>query len=145
MKPDRQCTYDVTLRRVFQNHCYCGKAVSVTYWSVCACFRVRACGYAGAWACAWSYVHIGVLIQHATRMRHVVTSFVAPLSLHYVFRQYLINGTIFGKKVIGYKMCVLIFSTAFVYEISHSKNNLARYHKNVETLSCKVRVIFIGF
>jgi hypothetical protein len=31
------------------------------------------------------------------------------------------------KKVIGHKMCVLIFSTVFVWHISHSKKNRARY------------------
>jgi hypothetical protein len=30
------------------------------------------------------------------------------------FPHYLINGTIFDNKVIGHKMCVLIFSTIFV-------------------------------
>jgi hypothetical protein len=27
-----------------QNYCYCGKAINITYWSVCACLRVRVCG-----------------------------------------------------------------------------------------------------
>jgi len=40
---------------------------------------------------------------------------------------YLINSTIFGKKVIGHKICVLISSTTFVSNVSHSKNNPARY------------------
>jgi hypothetical protein len=34
----------------------------------------------------------------------------------------------FRKKVTEYKMCVLIFSTTFVWNISHSKNNWARYY-----------------
>jgi hypothetical protein len=33
----------------------------------------------------------------------------------------LINGTIFGKKVIENKMCVLIFCTIFFWKISNSK------------------------
>ena len=33
------------------------------------------------------------------------------------------------KKVIGPKMCVLIFSTFFVWHISHPKKNWARYDK----------------
>jgi hypothetical protein len=37
---DRQCTYNVTLRRVHENHCCCGKAISITYWSVCVCVWV---------------------------------------------------------------------------------------------------------
>jgi len=36
----------------------------------------------------------------------------------------------FLEKVMEYKMCVLIFSTTFVQNISHSKKNSARrYHK----------------
>jgi len=43
--------------------------------------------------------------------------------MHYHFcPNYLIKGTIFGKKkVIEHKMCVLIFSAKFVGNISHSK------------------------
>jgi hypothetical protein len=36
---------------------------------------------------------------------------------------YLINITIFEKKVIEHKMCFLIFSTNFIWNISHSKMN----------------------
>jgi hypothetical protein len=57
-------------------------------------------------------MRIAFLIQHATRMRPIVTSFVASAAPD--FRNYLINGAIFGKKVIEYKMCVLIFSTTFI-------------------------------
>jgi hypothetical protein len=68
-----QCTYNVTLNQ------YCrGKAISVTYWSVCTCcVCVRACWYPGAWTCACTHVHLSLPIQHGTRMRHVVTSYVA--------------------------------------------------------------------
>jgi hypothetical protein len=41
----------------------------------------------------------------------------------------VINGAIFGKKVTEHKMCVFIFSITFVYNISHSKKNLARYRQ----------------
>ena len=50
----------------------------VTYWFECAC--VRPCGHRSAWACACIYVRIALIIQHATRMRHIVTSLVAPRS-----------------------------------------------------------------
>ena len=43
------------------------------------------------------------------------------------FPNYLINGTILEKKVTEHKMCVLIFCTTFVWNISHSKENWARY------------------
>jgi hypothetical protein len=34
-------------------------------------------------ACACACVHVALLIQHETRMRHIVTSFVARLALPY--------------------------------------------------------------
>jgi FtsH-binding integral membrane protein len=37
----------------------------------------------------------------------------------------------FRKKDTEYKMCVLIFSTTFVWNISHSKKNWERYEQNV--------------
>ena len=50
------------------------------------------------------------------------------LSLCHIL-QNLANDTIFGKKLFTTK-CVLIFSTTFVSNISHSKQNYARYdHK----------------
>jgi hypothetical protein len=48
--------------------------------------------------------------------------------LYNIFPHYLINSTI-KKKVIEHKMCVLIFSTTSVRNISLSKKNSARYYK----------------
>ena len=52
---DRQCTYNLTLRRVRANHCCSGKPVSVVY---CECECVCVC------------VALGT--QHAMRIRHIV-------------------------------------------------------------------------
>ena len=47
-----------------------------------------------------------------------------------------------GKKVIEHKMCVFIFSTTFVWNISHSMVNSARHSLiNVHASSCKLRFI----
>ena len=51
-----------------------------------------------------------------------------PAPLYSIFRHYLINGTIF-EKVIEHKMCILISSSDFVWHISHSKKNWARYNQ----------------
>jgi len=40
---------------------------------------------------------------------------------------FAINGTIFRKKIIEYKMCVLVFSTNLVWNISHSIKKWAKY------------------
>ena len=86
----------------------CGKAVSITY-SEC--------------------VFVSLVIQQARHMSRIILSSVACPALHYPstlshkrhnFRQ--------KKKVIKYKMCVLSFSTTFVTNISHSRNNSAQYY-----------------
>ena len=56
---------------------------------------------------------VALLIQHATRMRHVVTSFVAPLAPPY-FSTLSHKRHDFPEKVTEHKMCVLIFYTTFV-------------------------------
>jgi hypothetical protein len=54
-----------------------------------------------------------------------------PAPLYNVFPFYLINGMIIEKKLLAHEMCVLIFSTPFVRNTSHSKQKRARYDKNV--------------
>jgi len=68
-----------------------------------------------------------------------------PVQLNSIFSHYLINGTIFRKRVIEHEMCVLSFSTTFVWNISHSKKNPARYNVNVHSSSCMVPVILVRF
>ena len=73
---------------------------------------VRACVWVGgrfgargcvcAFACGLTYSSCRV---HAPYYSH--------LCLREVFLPYIINGKIFEKKVLEYKMCVLIFSTSF--------------------------------
>jgi hypothetical protein len=51
-------------------------------------------------------------MQHAKRMRRFI--FSAVVWPYHGFPHYLINGTIFLKKVIESKMRVMIFSAVFV-------------------------------
>jgi hypothetical protein len=85
---------------VFAKHCCRGKAKNNTYYE-----------------CA----SVVLVIQHSKRMRRVILSFVASPALLYFFtlshKRYD-----FREKVIEHKMCV-VFSTTFVENISHSKEN----------------------
>ena len=82
----------------FANCCCRGKAINITYLCVRACARAR------------GRVRVALFIHHATRMRHILTSFLALQAVPF-FRHYLTNGTIFEKekKVLSIK-CVFWFS-----------------------------------
>jgi len=69
-----QRKYNVTMRRVRATIRCCAKPTSITY-SEC--------------------VSVALCIQHAMRMRHIVTRALTPL--YNIFPHYLINGTIFEK------------------------------------------------
>jgi hypothetical protein len=63
-----------------------------------------------------------LFIQQATHIHRTLTSFVASLALPH-FSTLSHKRHDFGEKVIDYEMYILIFSTTFVWEISHSKKN----------------------
>jgi hypothetical protein len=109
IKQERQFMYNVTLRRIRElllpwksNTDYLLVRVSVRACPAC----MPASGYPGSWACACAFVHVALLHQHATRMPHIVTSFVAPHSPPiFFFLHCVINGVIFGKLFLNIK-CV---------------------------------------
>jgi hypothetical protein len=69
-----------------------------------------------------------------------------PAPLKNIFPHYLINGTIFGKKLTEHKMYTLIFCTTFVWSISHSKKNWARYNQKLYIgLHVKYRLLLSDF
>ena len=70
------------------NHCCIGKAISIAHSQ---------------------FVFVALVVQHAMRMRHIVICGLPRSTIF--FPHYLINGKIFGKKVIEHKIRVLIFST----------------------------------
>jgi hypothetical protein len=112
-KQDRQCTYNIIPRRVGGSllPCNCNK------YQLLVCVCVRACVYVGTGrvgVCMHISAHIALLIQHATSMRHVVTSFVAPWSPLYFSTSHKRCDFRKKKKVVERKMCVLIFCTNFV-------------------------------
>ena len=120
--------------------CLCARACLPTCARkrVCACVCVCVCGAgsSGASTCAYAWLHVVFLIQHATRMRHIVTSFVASLAAPH-FSTLSHKRHDFRKKVIEHRMCVFIFSTTFIWNVSHSKNNSAECCHQCEKSSCK--------
>jgi hypothetical protein len=100
-----------------------GKALNVTYYKfVCVC--VCAC------VCVCS-------LRYPAHNAHAPYCHLWSVRLYNIFPYYFTNGTIFEKKVES-KMCVLIFSLNFMWNISYFKNNWAKYGKNVYWSSCKV-------
>ena len=92
-----------------RNHCCCQKG------------RERGC------VCVCVCVFVVLIMQHAKRVR--LMSSAASLAPPY-FSTFCHKRHDFRKNVTEYKMCILIFATAFVWNISHSKENSARYcHK----------------
>jgi hypothetical protein len=89
-------------------------------------------------------VHVALLIQQATRMRHIVTPFVAPLAQPY-FSTLSRKRHNFLKKIIEYKMCVLIYSTILFETFLVVRRNRRDVFINVKTSSCIVPVILFGF
>ena len=124
-KRDREqnmkCTCNVTLRRV--------RATIVTVennkyyiFGVCACSLSYPVGNAHA-----PYCHLW------------------PVGLYNIFQQYFMNGTIFGEGgVIEQKMHVSIFSVTFVWNISHYKNNWARYDQKCTSYSCQILMALVS-
>jgi hypothetical protein len=81
--------------------------------------------------CPCVCVHGTGVCLHVCRLTypicHMQASFcLCPLSLHHIFRHYLKKDD-FRKKVTEHKMCVLVFSTTCIWNISHPKNKSARY------------------
>ena len=106
------------------NHCCCWKGINITY-CVCVCMCVCVC------------VCVALAVQQAIHMCHIMFCGLTHSTIF--FPHYLINGTIFGKKnVIDYKMCVLMFSTTFVRNISLSKMKCARCDQKVQWSSCSL-------
>ena len=87
-----------------RNHCC---RVKQEVFRVCVCVRVP--------------LRVGVCMSvrecslgNTARKAHAPCCHLWPLWLHHIFRHYVINGTIFGKKFSEHEMCFHFFYSSFV-------------------------------
>jgi hypothetical protein len=98
-------------------------------WGECLCVRVCGCTAAGMClrACSITYQKCEACAPYCLR----------PPWLHHIFRHYLKNDMIFGKKLLDIK-CVFWFSLNLLFEtFGHSKKNSARYCHKCKSLHVK--------
>ena len=95
--------------------------INITYF--CVCVRARVCGWGckctGAGVCLRSWCLTNPLCNAHSPYCHP-----RPLWFHHTFRHY---KDFRKKKDTARKMRILISSTNFILNISHSKKNSARY------------------
>ena len=78
-----QCNNEVRSR----NNCCCGKAISITYWSVCACLRVRACMWVPGRVSVCMRVRARSLANSARNVYAPYCDIICgPSGLNYIFR-----------------------------------------------------------
>ena len=120
-----------------ENHFCRGKAVSRTYFCVCVCVCKCGCACSGVF---WSACSLTNLACNSPPYCHL-----RLLWLHRTFRLFLINCTIFGKKLLSTK-CVFWFSlqyllkTFFILRTIHQDSVI-----NVKSLLVKYLLFFSDF
>jgi hypothetical protein len=124
---DRQCTYNTTFRRFHETAAAVEKQ-KVLNCSVCAWEITRACvrpSVRPCWCgCTGASVYLRPCSLNYPACHAQVPYCLRPSWLHHIFQHYLINCATENK------MCVLLFTATFIWSISHSKKNSARYcHK----------------
>jgi hypothetical protein len=104
----RQRTYNVTSRRVRVTIVAVEKQEVLHILSVC--------------------VSVALVMQHAKRMCRVILSSVVCPAVPYFSTLFHKQHDFRKKNAIQNKMCALIFSTSFVCNVSHSRENSAKYY-----------------
>jgi hypothetical protein len=141
---DRKCTYKVALRRV-RTFAFCTLlrwSCHVIHWSYifyCSQFlhilyyrTLLGYYYYGTALCFFKNVLLVTLTLFSFKCSviHTLCDRLWSVWLRSVFHNCLVNGTTFERKVLEILryMCVLIFSTNFEENISHSRKNSVRYY-----------------
>ena len=117
-KQHRHCRYDKTLRRI---------RVTILRWN--------SIKYYIFWECVSSH-------SYPACERHPPYCHLWPVRLYHIFPHYLTKGTIFGKKDIGHKMCVLIFSTTSAWNSLILRRIERDIIINMFRSTCKVPLFF---
>jgi hypothetical protein len=121
-KQNKQCMYKHNIEACSHSHCCHWKTVSITY-SECV------------------FVALGIL--HKMCMRHIVTCGSCP-ALQY-FSTLPDKWLDFqGKKVTKHNMCVLSFPTMFIWNISQSEENSARYYHKRKYIFTQSTSLFLS-
>jgi hypothetical protein len=111
IKQEWKCVYKRNIETRLRNHCCRGKALSITY-SRC--------------------MSVALVIQHAKFLPHIILSSATCLAVPYfstLYHKWLdFRG---GRGITARKISVLIFSTTFIWNIPHSKENSGVDHKCV--------------
>jgi hypothetical protein len=161
VKQQTLCTYNVTLRRVYEmivavesNKYYIFLCVCVCIPRALQCVRAGVCVRASMCVCVWTVGGCGwksavVCLRPCTffyPVCHVEAShFLRPLWLEEIYRRYLINGTIFAKQSLNVN-CVFWFFQQHLFQTFLILNiNQRGVVINVKASSCKVPVVFVGF
>jgi hypothetical protein len=129
-----------------RNHCCRGKVINITnFVCVCVCVcvfcarqrgRVLVCVVVGARVRAYTSCSLPNPAYNAPPYCHP-----RPLWLHNNFRHFLINGKIFGNKLLQIK-CAFWFSLQLLFETFIILRRIQRdIVINIETSSCKAPVI----
>jgi hypothetical protein len=110
-----------------------------------ACVLARVCvwGCPIAWACAYAGSRLVLLIQHATRMRHIVVICGFSGSTTF-FRHYFINDAIFGETLLSMNF-VFWFSLQLLCKAFLILRRIPRDSViNVKTSSYKVAIFLLS-
>ena len=137
IKQGRQCTYDVTLRRV-DGTTFVVEKQQVLHIGLCVylCTCVCECGCTGAGV--WPYLSN---MQRACSLLSA-SSLAPPRFLTSSHKRCDFRG---GKKLLNVKCAFFTSYTTFIRNISHFKNKSARYCHKCEKPSCNVPVILLDF